>query len=256
MIRYREATTPADMERVIDVEIATWGVTDRDVFPPHLLLIAQAQGGVVFIAEEDDQVLGFCFALPARRGDAFVLWSYIAGVHPGVQGRGIGFELKRIQREWAEAQGYHAIHWTFDPLQTRNANFNLNRLGVTAVAYHQNFYGEMTDAINHLPLPTDRLEVVWRLDSSNDSYQMAQPRSRQQQFLVTSSNGHPVIADLTDPDPQTELAIVAPQQPTENTAEWQEAIRRAFQHAFSHGYEAYRFVKAADARYYLLRPSG
>ncbi len=33
------------------------------------------------------------------------------------------------------------IKWTWDPMQARNAHFNLNRLGATVDTYADNFYG-------------------------------------------------------------------------------------------------------------------
>ena len=56
------------------------------------------------------------------------------------------------------------IAWTFDPLVSRNAYFNLAKLGATAAEYLPNFYGGMNDAING-DGDTDRLLVQWDLYS-------------------------------------------------------------------------------------------
>jgi len=56
------------------------------------------------------------------------------------------------------------IEWTFDPLETKNAHFNINRLGAISRAYIPNFYGITTSPL-HRGLPTDRLLVEWHLDS-------------------------------------------------------------------------------------------
>ena len=56
------------------------------------------------------------------------------------------------------------IEWTFDPLETRNAQFNFNRLGAIARKLIVNFYGVTTSPL-HRGLPTDRLLVEWELDS-------------------------------------------------------------------------------------------
>ena len=42
------------------------------------------------------------------------------------------------------ARGVGLITWTFDPLQARNANLNLRRLGGTATEFLQDFYGVTT----------------------------------------------------------------------------------------------------------------
>src|SRR2546428_11867825 len=86
----------------------------------------------------------------------------MAGVRPGLQDRGIGFLLKRAQRQEALERGLDRMVWTYDPLQSLNASFNLRKLGVTASRYYVDYYGEMPDAINR-GLPSDRLVVDWRL---------------------------------------------------------------------------------------------
>jgi predicted GNAT superfamily acetyltransferase/predicted GIY-YIG superfamily endonuclease len=154
------------MGKVVDLEIAIWGVSPRDVVPTHMLHTLALNGGCLIVAEDDDQMVGMCLGVPARRSRHWFLWSHMAGVHPDYQRQGIGFQMKQAQREWAAKCGYQLIRWTFDPLQRGNANFNIHRLGVTANVYHVNYYGEMFDSIN-AGLPSDRLEVTWGQPASN-----------------------------------------------------------------------------------------
>lgn len=93
-----------------------------------------------------------------------ILYSLIAGVDPSSQNAGVGFELKRDQREWALSRGISTIRWTFDPLVRRNAFFNLCKLGATVVDYEPNLYGELDDGLNRGEI-TDRLVVEWSLES-------------------------------------------------------------------------------------------
>src|SRR5260221_8240878 len=86
-----------------------------------------------------------------------------AGV-PDLQRRGVGARLKWAQREAALAQGVRLITSTHDPMQARNANLNLRRLGATASEFLPDFYG-ITSASLHHGLPTDRLIVRWELDA-------------------------------------------------------------------------------------------
>ena len=77
-----------------------------------------------------------------------------------VQSAGVGFALKLHQRAWCLERGIATVTWTFDPLVSRNAYFNLRKLGALATAYGADFYGEMPDAINAGDR-TDRLVVRW-----------------------------------------------------------------------------------------------
>jgi predicted GNAT superfamily acetyltransferase len=86
-------------------------------------------------------------------------------VLPDYQKRGVGVRLKWAQREEALARGVSLITWTYDPLQARNANLNLRRLGAVATEFLPDFYGITTSSLHH-GLPTDRLLVRWELEAS------------------------------------------------------------------------------------------
>src|SRR5262249_40981621 len=68
------------------------------------------------------------------------------------------------QREEALSRGISLLTWTFDPLQARNANLNLRRLGATATEFLENLYGVTSSSLHH-GLPTDRLLVRWELSA-------------------------------------------------------------------------------------------
>ena len=53
--------------------------------------------------------------------------------------------------------------WTYDPLLVRNARLNLVRLRARGVAFLPNLYGPLGGLYGGLP--TDRFEVLWRLDA-------------------------------------------------------------------------------------------
>lgn len=158
-ISYRPLNDMTDFERMVDLEIAVWGVNPRDALPANMLRALSSHGGLVLGAFDGAAMVGLAVAFRAS-GD--VLWSHMTGVHPAYQGRGIGWCLKRIQREWALANGCAEIRWTFDPIQRGNAHFNLHLLGAQSNLYHDDYYGEMDDDINR-GMPSDRLEAIWPL---------------------------------------------------------------------------------------------
>ncbi len=86
------------------------------------------------------------------------------------QNRGVGARLKWAQRARALEEGRRFIRWTWDPVQSRNAHFNLNRLGVTVRRYAANYYGTDYSTVTGkfgepLGLDSDRLVAEWTLDS-------------------------------------------------------------------------------------------
>ncbi|MBB5897534.1 GNAT family N-acetyltransferase [Kutzneria kofuensis] len=90
------------------------------------------------------------------------LHSHVTGVLPDGQIRGVGFALKTHQRAWALDIGVRTIGWTFDPLVSRNAHFNLAKLGARGRVYLESFYGDMPDELNAGD-ESDRLLVEWDL---------------------------------------------------------------------------------------------
>jgi predicted GNAT superfamily acetyltransferase len=89
----------------------------------------------------------------------------MTGVLGEYRNRGVGRLLKLFQRTEALSRGIRLVQWTFDPLELRNAHFNLNRLGAICRKYHPNLYGVTTSPL-HRGLATDRLLAEWHLDSA------------------------------------------------------------------------------------------
>ncbi len=163
-VAIRQLKDMADMQATVPLQRAVWRMSDVEVASPHTLKAIVHSGGCVIGAEAGGRLIGFCTGFAAIRDGQRLLWSHMAGVEPAQQGRGIGWRLKQAQREWALERGYRLIAWTFDPLQSGNANFNFNRLGISARRYSANHYGVMQDSIN-AGLASDRLEAQWQLDS-------------------------------------------------------------------------------------------
>ena len=72
--------------------------------------------------------------------------------------------LKLEQRKEALGRGIQLIEWTFDPLEAKNAYFNVERLGAIARRYPPNQYGTTSSQL-HGGLPTDRLVAEWYIAS-------------------------------------------------------------------------------------------
>ena len=87
------------------------------------------------------------------------------GVLPGIsQFAGVGRTLKLTQRDDALRRGIELIEWTFDPLEIKNAFFNMERLGAIVRRYVPNQYGTTSSPL-HGGLPTDRCIAEWWISS-------------------------------------------------------------------------------------------
>lgn len=246
-----------------DLQVVVWGRENRTVVPAHLLALVVHTGGIVLGAFQEEEPVGFVFGLLARDGDRLYHASHMLGIHPRAQGTGIGAALKWRQRERALEQGLDVMTWTFDPLEARNAHFNLHKLGVVSRVYRTEFYGEMEDDLNR-GLPSDRLSVEWRL---------REPTSRSDHVyafrdaikLVWDAGGRPIVripveAHTGSSGSGAPLLIEAPRdvqllkrENMEIAQAWRFAQREAFTWAFEHGYSASDF---RDGAFVLLPEDG
>ena len=171
-IEIRDLASDADYAACIDLQKETWGVRFSDVVPANLLRVAQRVGGLAAGAFEQGRLVGFVFGLSGIMAGEVIHWSDLLAVRPAERGRGIGERLKRYQRETLLARGIERVHWSFDPLDAKNAHINFNRLGVFAREYVVDMYGD-TDSPLHSGIGTDRLIAVWQLESERVQSRLA-----------------------------------------------------------------------------------
>lgn len=247
-----------------------WGCSDLEVAPDHLVLTIAKEGGVVLLARtEQGTPVGFGYGFLGLTSDGRLkLASHQVGVLPAYQDKGVGYRIKLAQREATLALGVNLITWTFDPLQGRNARFNLRKLGVVSRTYLPNLYGSMRDDLNR-GLPTDRFRVDWWLASGHVRRRL----SGQDVEPDLPEAGCPVLnpavrldSGLTAPPntfalPQTgfcRVEIPADIQQLKTAApelalQWRQHTRQIFEAVFSRGYTAVDFWRRGGRNYYVLQ---
>lgn len=168
-VEVRMARSPADMAEVRRVLDEVFQLLPGESEASVDLLVALAHTGQYVVLADDLTVpdrpvlatsLGFFCAPQEHR-----LHSHATAVLPEARSRQVGWALKLHQRSWALDHGLDAITWTFDPLVRRNVWFNLAKLGALPIAYEEDFYGAIPDAINAGD-ESDRFVVHWALRSS------------------------------------------------------------------------------------------
>jgi predicted GNAT superfamily acetyltransferase len=167
-ITIRQCTSLADFAACIELQRTVWQFTDLDIIPLRSFVITMHSGGMTHGAfDEAGHLLGFSHALAAF-DEALrpYYYSHMLAVEPGWRDAGIGWKLKMAQREHALRSGVGLIRWTYDPLQSRNAHLNLNKLGGVVRQYKVNYYGNTSTSALHRGLDTDRLFVEWWVRSS------------------------------------------------------------------------------------------
>lgn len=165
VIEIRQLDRLEEFREVINLQKIIWGFSDIELLPLRFLVVVTKVGGHVFGAYDGADMVGFCFAIPGvKEGCVPYLHSHMLGVLPAYNNMGIGRRLKMRQRDDAIRRGISLIEWTFDPLELKNAFFNIERLGAIIRRYHENQYG-VTASPLHGGLPTDRCVAEWWLKS-------------------------------------------------------------------------------------------
>jgi predicted GNAT superfamily acetyltransferase len=163
-IQIRALEDAQEMGVCVDLQQRIWGYAPLDTVPDQIFIVAKKTGGQVLTAYDGDVPVGFALAFAATREGLTYLHSHMVGVVEEYQNRGVGRLLKLAQREDALERGINLIEWTFDPLQLKNAHFNIERLGAIVRHYIPNLYGRTSSPL-HAGLPTDRLVAEWWVGS-------------------------------------------------------------------------------------------
>ena len=160
-----QLTTLEEFSAVVRLQREIWGFQDVELLPRRLFVVASKIGGQLLGAFDDSKMVGFCLCIPGLKPNGKpYLHSHMLGVLPPYRNTGLGRRLKLKQREYALEQGIDLIEWTFDPLELKNAFFNIERLGAIVRRYVHNQYGTTSSHL-HGGLPTDRLIAEWWLQS-------------------------------------------------------------------------------------------
>lgn len=258
-IEIRPITEIDELRAVEDLQRAVWGMSEREIVPAPQMLAATRAGGVVLGAFADRALIGFCYGFLGVRDGALLFVSHMAGVEASHRRSGVGVLLKHAQRRAALERGADRMVWTYDPLVSLNAYFNLHKLGAVASRYYVNYYGEMDDDLNR-GLPSDRLEVDWWLrDPRVESLLRGEPAD--QSWTGPAALVAPAELDLTL-DPR----VVRVEIPTSSSElrrhdralalKWLLAVRSALTHYFGRGYQAVDFVSGGAVGSYILLREG
>jgi predicted GNAT superfamily acetyltransferase len=238
-IEYRQLFTLDEFTDVLHLQKTIWGFADIELLPLRFLVVVSKVGGHVFGAYDAGRMVGFCFAIPGVKPDGRpYLHSHMLGVLPDYHNAGIGRRLKLKQRDEALGRGIALIEWTFDPLELKNAFFNIERLGAIVRRYNENQYG-ITASPLHGGLPTDRCIAEWWLDSA-----------RVRRVLAGERVPHQPVERVSYP---ADIARIRAEERA-RAREIQTANGRTLREAFANGLAATGFDRSSAEGTYLLEP--
>jgi predicted GNAT superfamily acetyltransferase len=241
----RACHTVGEFRQAVALEREVWGFDDLELIPARFFVVGDQIGGHLLGAYDGPHMVAFAFGLPGVRNRRAYLHSHMLAVKEPLRNTGLGREMKLLQRELALSQGYDLIEWTFDPLEIKNAYFNLEKLGAIARQYFVNHYG-ITSSPLQGGLPSDRLLAEWWIRS---------PRVEE----TLRSGKHPPIASTAQIEVPAAIYEWKAQPETRAlAADTQRRLRGEFQQQFSKGLCAlgYGRTPAGDGRFLLAEWSG
>lgn len=155
---------PEDYAECEALQRHTWGDNFSELVPASMMMINQKLGGVLAGAfDPGGRLVAFIFGQTGPRDGRLFHWSHMLAVRRELRGCGLGRRLKLFQRRLLLDLGVDEVEWTYDPLESRNAHLNLNRLGAEPIGYERDVYGDGSSSGLHSGIGTDRFVVRWRL---------------------------------------------------------------------------------------------
>lgn len=238
-IKIRRLESAEEMKVCVELQQHIWGYSEIDTVPDQICIVANKTGGHVLAAYDGEQSVGFALAFAAMREGLIYLHSHMVGVVESHQNKGVGRLLKLAQREDALERGINLIEWTFDPLQLKNAHFNIERLGAIVRHYIPNLYGRTSSPL-HAGLPTDRLVAEWWVRSQRVEEMLSGVRRARSDNQVRISIPS-AIREICRDEPERAEQI-------------QTRLREDFLLNFESGRAAVGFEFNAEVGTYLLEP--
>ena len=165
VLRFTRLSRPAAIEPFLNLLNEIWGFAENERIPLHEAVVVAMTGGLFLGIEFNGSPAGLVYIMPAFVRE----WGYhhhsnFLGFKPEYRSLGLGLETKRVHAILAGRDKVKLVTWTFDPLQTANANLNFRKLGCICRTYLPDHYGGMGGTFDP-GLPTDRFLVEWRLDT-------------------------------------------------------------------------------------------
>lgn len=264
----RPFDTIEEFTECVRLQEEVWGDNFSDKVPLAILKVSQRLGGIAAGAYDDNgKLAGLIYGMTGVEEGEIIHWSDLLAIRPELRNSGLGLRLKAYQREELLAAGITRVRWTFDPLESKNAHLNLNKLGAFAREYVEDIYGQTT-SILHQGIGTDRFVPTWILDSDR----VIQRLEKGQQGPERGADGGAVFALNTvndkgiilpgEPDLSLDASrILVPiplsiqelkKESLESAVLWRKATRAVFSCYLNKGYEVRELYRREHHSEYLL----
>ncbi len=242
-IEIRECASVEELTQCVALQREVFALPEIEISPVRHLIVTRQAGGFTLGAFAAGKLAGFVLSVAAFVGNEKFFYSHMTAVKKDFQSSGIGAQLKWAQRARALEKGVNYIKWTFQPVQARNAFFNLEKLGAIVRRYEPNFYGTdyltSRDQTKQVGLDSDRLFAEWRLDSEK-----VERLAKGEQFFEPDKSAREI-------EIPSDWNLLVKENPERAVAE-QQRVKEEFQAAFGDRLIGRRFERSETNPKYLL----
>ena len=232
-VAIRDCVSVDDFKQCTELEREVWHDDDIGIMPVRLYMISKTCNAPTIGAfDASGRLVGFVHTSLALVGRHVVYHSHLAAVIEGLRHRDIGYRMKLAQREHALAVGIPLIMWTVDPLLSRNAHLNINKLGAIIRRYEVDYYSEGFSRVFDSAVPSDRIFAEWWIASPHVEAALKGSRPS----VKEESGSVEIPEDITT---VREASI-------EEHRRWRLAVRENFQRELADGRIARAFVREPE----------
>ncbi len=183
----RPLTQISEFHELLAIQKDIWGVNDIDVVPVHTFKAVAAFLGpkaLILGYFVDGKMSGFLLSFPTS--DPKEVFGAMIGVAGDCRRKGIGYKLNLEFMNRMLAQNVDKISWTFDPLESVNANLYIAKLGGVVTRHFMDYYGSVNSKM-HAGLPTDRFKVEWNMRDERVQERIARGPREDGRHITTDS---------------------------------------------------------------------
>ena len=165
-LEIRQLTRQSEFDACIALQHEIWGLEPLGQTSPitlKALSIADPAVGLMLGAFDKNRMAGFAIALGTLKPG--VAYFHMLGVLEEYRDLKVGKRLYSALQDAVRAKGAREAVFTYEPLESRNANLYIGLQGARAVAYQEDCY--QVETTMHEGLPMDRFVAVLDLTPSS-----------------------------------------------------------------------------------------
>lgn len=206
---------------------------------------------------KDSELIGFVLTIPAMdKNQKPYHHLHMIGIHPNHRGENYGYLLMKRHFEISKEMNVEKITWTYDPLESFNANLYIKKCGAIVESHYlENYYEDQLDGML-LDIPTDRFLATWYIhkdkkDLFNSRDAFFSIIELEEEYLI--ANDFPIDSILSNQTYVDKIAVEIPndiqelkKSDIEKALDWRYRTRKIFSFCLNNNYVLINFVRVLN----------